>query len=150
MNKAFVKEPEQSATAHCPRCGSLGLLVNEETLRAQLSPESQAAISVPAFFCSFPTCSVAYFDTFERSVPADALVRPAYPKDPEAPLCACFGLTRDDIEADLEEGGVRRTRAVIDQAKSPAANCTVMAASGRSCIADVQRYFLKRKAEVGK
>ena len=150
MNKAFIKEPEQSATAHCPRCGSLGELVGEETLRAQLSPESLEGISAPAFFCPFPTCGIAYFDTFERSVPTDVLVRPAYPKDPEAPLCACFGLTRDDIEADLEEGGVRRVRAVIEKAKGPEATCTVMAASGRSCVAEVQRYFMKRKAEVGK
>jgi hypothetical protein len=82
---------------------------------------------------------------FERLLLTDALVAPVYPKDPAAPLCACFGLTAEDVEADVAEGGVTRVRAVIEKAKSPAAQCQIRAASGQSCIGEVQRYYMKHR-----
>ena len=36
------------------------------------------------------------------------LNKPVYPKNPDAPICACFGLTRQDIEQDVSEGVVTR------------------------------------------
>ena len=36
MNKAFVREPDDTGAGHCPRCGSLGIAVGAETLAAQL------------------------------------------------------------------------------------------------------------------
>jgi hypothetical protein len=66
-----------------------------------------------------------------------------YPKDPTAPICACFGLTRDDIEADVREGAPTRTKAVLQKAKSPEARCMHTAANGRSCVAYVQKYYLQ-------
>jgi bacterioferritin-associated ferredoxin len=71
------------------------------------------------------------------------LRHPVYPKDPQAPICACFGLTAEEVEADVAEGGVTRVRALIEKAKSPAAHCGTAAASGQSCIGEVQRYFMK-------
>lgn len=143
MNKAFVREPDDTGERHCPRCGSLGLAVGPETLGAQLTPAALASISPAAFFCPFPQCEVAYFDLYERAVGVESLQRPVWPKDREAPLCACFGLTRDDIEADLAEGGVRRTKECVTRAKSSEARCKTLAASGRSCVAEVQRYYMK-------
>jgi NAD(P)H-nitrite reductase large subunit len=90
---------------------------------------------------------VGYFDSFERVVPASELLRPAYPKDSEAPICACFGLTRDDIEDDLNEGGVRRVRELLEKARTSEAHCQVTAASGQCCVGEVQRYFMRRRAE---
>lgn len=147
MNKAFIKEPEQSDSAHCPRCGSLGIAVGEATLAAHLPAEALAAIAKAAFFCPYPTCEVGYFDSFERVVPVSAFLHPAYPKDPEAPICACFGLSRDDIEDDLNEGGVRRVRELLDKARTSHAHCQAAAASGQSCVSEVQRYFMRRRAE---
>jgi hypothetical protein len=86
---------------------------------------------------------VAYFDSFERFVLATALSRPVYPKDPAAPICACFGLTRQDIEQDVDEGVVTRTKAVVEKANSPAARCSQMAANGRPCVAYVQKYYVE-------
>jgi hypothetical protein len=86
---------------------------------------------------------VAYFDSFERFVLATDLSRFVYPKDPNAPVCACFGLTRQDIEQDVEEGSVTRTRAAVEKAKSPAARCAQMAANGRPCVAYVQKYYME-------
>jgi NAD(P)H-nitrite reductase large subunit len=92
---------------------------------------------------------VAYFDSFERVVLAADLKRPVYPKDPNAPICACFGLTRAEIEQDVREGAVTRTKAVLARAKCPEARCTQMAANGRPCVAFVQKYYMRCRAEMG-
>jgi Zinc binding domain/BFD-like [2Fe-2S] binding domain len=143
MNKAFVREPEDTGQRHCPRCGSLAVLATAEAVREHLEPEAQANLSPTAWFCPFPRCDVAYFDTFERVATIDRLSYPVWPKDLDAPLCSCFGLTRDDIEQDIREGVVTRVRAVIDKAKSPEARCQALAADGRPCVGEVQRYYMK-------
>ena len=100
-----------------------------------------AQLGESAFFCPSETCRIAYFDAFERRLETDQLSRPAYPKDPAAPICGCFGVTCDEIEADVREGVATRTRALLDRAKSSKAHCSQMAASGQSCVAAVQRVF---------
>ena len=142
MNKAFVREPDHTAD-YCPRCGSQGEQVGAGVLSCYLTDEQRRSLSEPANFCPSPLCTVAYFDGFERFVLATALARPVYPKDPTAPICACFGLTRQDIEQDVNEGVVTRTREVLEKAKSPAARCAHMAANGRPCIAHVQKYYME-------
>lgn len=145
MNKAFVREPDDSGERHCPQCGSLGVPVSGETLDAHLVADARRELSETAFYCPYPRCDVAYFDLFERVVGTTSLVDPAYPKDPTAPLCRCFGLTIDDVEADIQEGGVKRVRAVVDRAKTSEARCHVAAPDGRSCVPEVQRYYLRAR-----
>ena len=101
MNKAFLKEPEQGAE-YCPQCKSLGQPVSQVTLDALVRPEFRQQLGATASFCPYPTCAVAYFDAFERSVLVESLVKPIYPKDAAAPICACFGLTLEDIDAVLD------------------------------------------------
>lgn len=146
MNKAFMREPDQTAE-RCPRCGAQGESVRSETLRFHLPKDQWGRVAETANFCPSPQCEVAYFDAFERFVLADELNRPVYPKDPTAPLCACFGLTREDVEADVREGGVIRTKAALEKAKSPEARCAQMAGNGQSCIAYVQKYYMLCRAE---
>ncbi len=143
MNKAFIKEPEETGAAHCPRCGSLGVPVGNETLSAQLAAEDRRNLPETAFFCPFARCEVVYFDQFERTVTAERLPQPVYPKDPDAPICACFGFTCEEIEADVSEGGATRVRELLAKSKSPAARCTVLAPSGQCCMPEVQRYFMR-------
>ena len=144
MNKAFVREPDVTAD-YCPRCGSAGDPVGEITLAAHLTPEQRRNLSEPANFCASPRCEVAYFDKFERFVPAVELARPVYPKDPAAPLCPCFGLTCDDVDQDVADGGVTRVRAAVEKAKSPEARCVELSPNGRSCVAMVQRYYMQKR-----
>ena len=146
MNKAFVREPDHTAD-YCPRCGSQGEQVGAEVLMLYLDDEQRRILAEPANFCPSPPCAVAYFDGFERFVLATALSRPVYPKDPKAPVCACFGLTRQDIEQDVDEGVVTRTRAAVEKAKSPVARCAQMAANGRPCVAYVQKYYMECRNE---
>ena len=100
-------------------------------------------VADPANFCPLPQCDVVYFDAFERVVLTGDLSRPVYPKDPDAPICACFGLTRHDIEQDINEGVVTRVKAILEKAKSPEARCARMAANGLPCVAYVQRYYMQ-------
>ncbi|MEN6459563.1 MAG: hypothetical protein ABFC63_11620 [Thermoguttaceae bacterium] len=148
MNKAFVREPDLQAD-FCPRCGSKGEPVSRETVEAHLPAGKTPAVADPANFCPTPRCEVAYFDSFERVVLVDELKTPVYPKDPDAPICACFGLTRRDIEADVREGVVTRVRAILDRARSPEARCVCMAANGCSCVPYVQKYYLQCRGETG-
>ena len=104
MNKAFVREPESDGRQLCPRCNSLGLPVGAGPLNKYIRPEFRAKMPESAWFCNFPRCEVAYFNEFEEVILADELVCPVYPKDFDAPICACFGLTYDDVEADVRDG----------------------------------------------
>lgn len=146
MNKAFLKEPDTTA-GRCPRCGSPGTVVFQETLRAHLSDESLQHLTESAFFCAQPRCSVVYFDLFDRVVEEPAVKTPVYPKNPEALLCTCFGLTREDVEQDIREGTVTRTRACVERAKTSDTRCATTCPSGQSCVAEVQRYYMRLAAQ---
>jgi hypothetical protein len=146
MNKAFVREPDQTAE-YCPRCGSKGEPVVAKTLAAHLTAEQRGRIAATANFCPSPPCAVAYFDGFERVVLAADLAEAVYPKDPAAPVCACFGLTRADIDQDVREGTVTRTKAALERARSADARCLEKAANGRSCAAHVQKYYMQCRQE---
>jgi hypothetical protein len=147
MNKAFIKEPEQTDALHCPKCGSLGSPVSHETLTAQLPPDALRNIAETAYFCAFPRCPVVYFDMFERAITTAEVAKPVYPKDPSAPICSCFGLTADDIEQDVREGVATRCKEVLAKSKTAEARCTQLSPSGQSCVAEVQRYYMKYRSE---
>jgi len=143
MNKAFVREPDDTGQLHCPACGSLGTLVHRETWQAFVRDDLSGGLAETAFFCPFPRCEVVYFDMFERRVSTEGLRVSVWPKDPDAPICGCFGLTRQDVEADIDEGGVRRVRAVVEKAKTPEAQCRTRSADGQNCTGEVQRLYMK-------
>lgn len=142
MNKAFVREPDDTGE-YCPRCGSKGEPVGSVTLQAHVPEAQWGRIAKAANFCPSAQCPVAYFDNFERVILAAELLRPVYPKDPEAPICACFGLTRAEIEEDARRGEVARVKTVLERARSPEARCVERAVNGRPCIAFVQKYYLQ-------
>jgi len=145
MNKAFVKEQEPTGD-YCPHCGVRGLPVGAETVGHHVPLELQRDLSEAAYFCPTPECQVVYFDVFDRAISLDKLVKPVYPKDASAPICPCFGLTTEEIERDIEEGGVARVKAAIERAKSADADCATRAANGRSCVPFVQSYYMKHRA----
>jgi hypothetical protein len=143
MNKAFVREPEFDGRAYCPQCGSLGLPVEHGPLDRYIRPEARNKLGDTAWFCNFHTCDVAYFNLFEAVVRRDELTAPVYPHDLDAPLCACFGLTYDEVAADVREGAPTRVRELLAKTKSPAARCEQLAADGRCCMAAVQELYLR-------
>ena len=144
MNKAFVREPDATDVL-CPRCGAAGTSALRVAFESHVPAEARRPLAASAYFCATPSCPVAYFDAFEASVLATNLSRPVYPKDQAAPLCPCFGLTLDDVAADVADTGPTRIRALLVKAKGPEARCEELSPTGRSCIADVQRCYFKLK-----
>lgn len=147
MNKAFCREPDAVEPPRCPRCGGVGVQVTPATLAAHTAAHD--GLAEPAFHCGTDTCDVAYFDLLERTVPVAAARGLPWPKDPAGALCACFGLSPDDIDADIAEGVPIRVREVVRKAGLPDAACAARSADGRSCVARVQKFYLRRRAELG-
>jgi hypothetical protein len=152
MNKAFVREPDLSDPL-CPQCGSTGDAVEWETIVSLVQP-SVLAPTAPitrdaAYYCPLAACAIVYFDSLGRSISRESLNRPAYPKSQKAPICPCFGLTTDDIDRDLAEGAPTRTRAAVKQAATDEADCLHKTLTGRSCTADVQRYYVRGQSKEG-
>lgn len=142
MNKAFLREPDATEVL-CPRCQAAGEGVPWGTVQHHVPPEKQTVLSASSYFCPTPTCPVAYFDAFESLVVATDLVRPVYPKDQQAPLCPCFGLTIEDVQLDVDEGTPRRIRELLAKSKSPEARCGETSPTGRSCLPLVQKLYFK-------
>ena len=88
---------------------------------------------------------MAYCDLLERTIATAAAHGLPWPKDPAGPLCACHGLTVDDVDRDVAEGVPTRVRAVVHKAGEPGADCAIRSADGRSCVARVQRFYMRRR-----
>jgi hypothetical protein len=146
MNKAFVREPEPDGRAFCPLCGSLGYPVDRAVLDRFIRPDARSTLGDAAWFCGFARCDAAYFNLFNAVVGVEELNQPVYPKDLDAPICACFGLTYDDVAADAAEGTPARLRANLARAKE-SARCEALAADGRACAGALQELYMKLVAE---
>jgi hypothetical protein len=146
MNKAFVREPDDDGRAYCPRCSTLGIPVEAGPLDTHVRPESRAKMHDAAWFCSFPRCDVAYFNQFDAVVTTDELRAPIYPKDLDAPLCACFGFTYDDVAADAQDSQPTRIRQLLAKSKSADARCHTLAPDGRCCMSAVQELYMRLRA----
>jgi len=109
-----------------------------------MRPALRSRLEETAWFCAFARCDVAYFDLFERLVTIDHLRSPVYPKDVDAPVCACFGFSLDDIEDDVRQGTPTGIRNLLARSKSDEAHCRVLAADGRCCLREVQRLYISQ------
>jgi hypothetical protein len=147
VNKAFCREPDATAPPRCPGCGAIGVAVAAETLAAHaLAPE---AVSEPAYFCGTEACGVAYYDLFERSIPVGDARDLFWPKDPQGTLCGCLGLTADGVDNAIDSGDLSAVRQVVQASTLPDAGCGIRSCDGRPCAARVQRYFVRRRQEIG-
>lgn len=145
MNKAFVREPDLDGRAYCPRCGSLGVRVGAAAMDTHCREEVRGRIREAAWFCAYPRCEVAYFNTLEAVILVDELRSSIYPKDPDAPLCACFGFTMEEVLADVADGVPTRIRQLLARSQSPEARCTEAAPDGQCCLREVQRLYIKHR-----
>jgi len=144
MNKAF-----------CPRTGirRASLL---STLRCvgvaggrraagQVHPAriAQSKCKTPPGFAIFRAAKLRTSTNFKKSCRFEELTQPVYPKNFDAPLCACFGFQYDDVEADVRDGVPTRIRELLAKSKTPEAHCQSLAADGRCCMATVQELYMK-------
>lgn len=149
MNKAFVREPEFDGRMHCPRCGTLGVPVGAGPLDTHIRPDARAQLGDTAWYCPYGSCEVAYCDQFDRVVMQGELQGPVYPMDLDAPLCACFGLTYDDVAADVRDGTPLRIRQLLEKSKSSAARCQTLAVDGQCCMREVQKLYMQLRGSSG-
>ncbi|MEX2212526.1 MAG: hypothetical protein WD768_00265 [Phycisphaeraceae bacterium] len=145
MNKAFTREPDEPDDLRCPHCGVIGSAVSSLTITHHLREGDTSPLSSSACFCPTHTCPIAYFDGFGQSIAASSLNRPIYPKDPAAPVCACFRLKAEDVEADAKANNPAGIRELIRKSQMGKAKCEEKAADGRCCVGEVQRLYLKAK-----
>ena len=63
MNKAFVREPDDTGQLNCPACGSLGIAVVRETWQSHVAAESagsvaEASLDVNAIVPVYPVATL--------------------------------------------------------------------------------------------
>lgn len=147
MNKAFVREPDFDGQAYCPRCGTLGVPVHEGPLDTYIPTDLRSKMHGAAWFCNYAHCDIAYFNLFESVIEVDQLTLPIYPYDLDAPICACFHFTYEDVEADVREGPPTRIRQLLAKSESPDAHCETLSPDGRCCLPKVQKLFMKLRSQ---
>jgi hypothetical protein len=140
MSRAFVKDPEPGEP-RCPACGALGEPVGAPTLEAQLPPDARAPLGGAAWYCENPACPTAYFNAWGVSVPEAQLRSSTYPKNPERPICPCFGVSAADVLVDARQGRKDRVKDLVERSKGPEAKCVERCPDGKSCMTRVLRLF---------
>lgn len=147
MNKAFLREPEPDGRAYCPKCQALGIPVGQATLDYHLQESARQKFGNDGWFCAYPACDVAYFDLYDRTVFVGELRQPVFPKSIDAPICPCFGFTVEELDAAIELRSPLAVRELLAKSKTSAANCSVLAASGRCCLQEVQKLYIRGVSE---
>ena len=104
------------------------------------------ACSTPPGSAAFRAATSPTSTSTVRSSLIDELKAPIYPKHPDAPLCACFGFTYDEVAADVRDGTPTRIRELLAKSKSPAARCRTLAADGKCCMSAVQELYMKLRS----
>lgn len=150
VNKAFLREPDEPDDLRCPRCQVLGQPASREAAAALMPVEELRRLGNTVWFCPNPGCDAGYYDGFEQSVPAARFQRPVYPKDPRAPICPCLGLTAEAVEADARAGNPAGVKALIARTKAAPMSCATRTPTGRCCVDEVQRLYLKTAAKQGR
>jgi len=135
-----MKEGEEPEP-RCPSCGTLGDAVGPSTLAIHVPAEFRTKLGDRAYYCVNPGCPNAYFNGWGTTVPAERMLGPAWPKDPEGPLCPCFGLSATEIVADAREGKKDRIRSLKERAEGPEARCAERSPDGHSCLPRALRLF---------
>ncbi len=140
MSRAFIRDPEPGEPL-CPGCRTPGDEVGPPTLEAQLAPEARTRLSGSVFYCVNPGCRTAYFNSWGAQVPTGSLASTTYPKDPEGPICPCFGITSTEVIAEARDGRKDRIRDLMERSKGPGARCRELCPDGRPCLPRVLRLF---------
>lgn len=141
MSRAFMKEAD-AAEPGCPACGAAGDPVGERTLEAFLTPELRAELGAKTLYCPAASCPVVYFNGWGATVKRDRVKA----KDPEGPICPCFGVRAGDVVADAQAGRKDRLKAWRGQAEGPEARCAERCPDGRPCAPRVLRLFREHLA----
>ncbi len=132
-----------SAEAACPRCGHVGRVVADRTMRAILKPgHADALLGVERRFCKTPECEVLYYGADGRLVEKGAAaVRVGVKESQEpVPLCYCFGFSRADVRRQVADRGESDMPARISaEVRAGRCSCEVKNPSGTCCLGEVNK-----------
>lgn len=127
----------------CPRCGSTGRVVSEETVAAILVPAAAARLAgAETRFCATRDCAAVYYSGDGRiAEKSEATVRIGAKEthDP-VPLCYCFGFSLADVQRDVASTGDSTIPERI-QAEIRAGRCACRRKNpaGMCCLGEVRK-----------
>lgn len=144
-----AKAAASGATA-CPRCGAVGKVVRDETIRAILKPgQSERLVAVERRFCRTPSCAVLYYDADGRVIEKSAASVRIGVKETEdpIPLCYCFEFTRAHVRREVAETGDSTIPDRIDaEIRAGRCACERKNPSGACCLGDVRKAVKEAQA----
>ncbi len=129
---------------NCPVSGTRAKQVDPLTVKSLVRRLPLGMPSSAYYFCGAPDCDVVYFPAnpqapvFRRG---DLLVRVgAKETEDPIPVCYCFGITRRDIQEEVQKTG-KSTAAERVRAEVKAGNCAceVKNPSGKCCLGEIAR-----------
>src|SRR5579859_2856405 len=125
----------------CARCGGIGRPVSTLTIEHMVKPQFLMSASKPGFrFCASPECDVVYFHPDGQQLcKADLKVRVGL-KDTEesAPLCYCFGFTREMLFQELRTDRHSQIPNLISaELKAGNCACDVRNPQGSCCLGNI-------------
>lgn len=119
---------------NCPDCGRAAVEVGITTILHHLkSPWTHELRVQKYYFCETVECDAVYFGE-DGSVIGTTKIRGEIGqkrKDPDRPLCYCFGVTQSDAERDPNIKAF-----VVEQTKRGVCACDTRNPSGRCCLKD--------------
>ncbi|MBI4972481.1 MAG: copper chaperone Copz family protein [Candidatus Omnitrophica bacterium] len=124
----------------CPGCGFKGLSVGEKTIRSLLKDIFHTEINnTPYHFCSHRECTVVYFSEGSVFTKDKLKIKVGLKeREPPIPVCYCFGITKEDIEREINEKGFSTaSERIRKKVKGGICSCEVKNPSGRCCLGDV-------------
>lgn len=139
------KKNEKKISADCPKCTNAGRLVKRITIEHLLREEKLSSMRERQyFFCSTPTCDVAYFsksgDIFYKT---DLKVRVGIKEAEEPiPVCYCFSYTKKMILDDIMQNGHSTIATKIrDEINKGLCRCEITNPEGFCCLGNVRKII---------
>ena len=126
----------------CPVCGQKGRSVQIFTIRSLLKEQlSSAILNEDYSFCLNPECNTVYFSATKDSIfqKHDLKIRVGL-KEKTQPrtLCYCFGITIEDVHAEIREKGKSTIESDIsEKVEAGLCHCEDANPEGRCCLGRV-------------
>ena len=139
-----------STEVACPRCGTVGKIVTDETIQAILKPaDTDRLLAAERRFCRTSSCDVLYYGADGRTVEKSASSVRVGLKETEdpIPLCYCFAFSRADVRREVAQTGDSSIPERIEaEIRSGRCDCERKNPSGACCLGDVRRAVKEAKA----
>jgi len=132
---------QDASVAVCRSCGIKGKAVATLTVKQLVTDHTSVAADKSYSFCRTPSCDVVYFapGCVFRKPGIKVRVGLKEKADP-APLCYCFGYTREDIRRDVEQSSASDIpQRIKSEIQAGFCACEIKNPSGTCCLGDITR-----------